>query len=100
MNVSPPLTRKELIERANAIAGITILQLANMMGKDVPESSIHTKGWLGNLLELSLGANAASAPEPDFINLGIELKSIPIDANGKPKESTYICVTQLNPIAF
>ena len=43
MNVSPPLTRKELIERANAIAGITILQLANMMGKGVPESSIHTK---------------------------------------------------------
>ena len=100
MNVSPPLTRKELIERANAIAGITILQLANMMGKNIPESSIHTKGWFGNLLELSLGANAANAPEPDFTSLGIELKSIPINTNGKPKESTYICVTQLNPIAL
>lgn len=100
MNIAPPLTRPELIGRAKNIAGLTIQQLANMMGKSVPQSSTHAKGWFGNLLELSLGANAASAPEPDFMNLGIELKSIPIGENGKPKESTYICVTQLDPVAL
>ncbi len=35
-----------------------------------------------------------------FINLGIELKTIPIAENGKPKESTYICVAQLEPAAL
>jgi len=100
MSVSPPLTRQELIGRAKGIAGLTIQQLANKMDIDVPLSTTHAKGWLGALLERTLGANAASAPEPDFVNLGIELKSIPIGDNGKPKESTYICVTQLDPVAL
>ena len=100
MSVSPPVSRSELLDRATSIAGLTIQQLANKMDVSIPESTTHAKGWFGNLLELSLGANAASAPEPDFVNLGIELKSIPIDDNGKPKESTYICVTQLDPVAL
>jgi len=100
MSVSPPVSRLELLDRAKSIAGLTIQQLANKMDVSIPESTTHAKGWFGNLLELSLGANAASAPEPDFVNLGIELKSIPIDDNDKPKESTYICVTQLDPVAL
>lgn len=100
MSVSPPVSRSELLDRATSIAGLTIQQLANKMDVSIPESTTHAKGWFGNLLELSLGANAASAPEPDFVNLGIELKSIPIDDNDKPKESTYICVTQLDPVAL
>lgn len=100
MSVSPPVSRLELLDRAKSIAGLTIQQLANKMDVSIPQSSTHAKGWFGNLLELSLGANAASAPQPDFMNLGIELKSIPIDDNGKPKESTYICVTQLDPVAL
>ena len=95
-----PSAGSELLDRATSIAGLTIQQLANKMDVSIPESTTHAKGWFGNLLELSLGANAASAPEPDFVNLGIELKSIPIDDNGKPKESTYICVTQLDPVAL
>jgi DNA mismatch repair protein MutH len=93
----PPVTKQQLLERAASLAGITIQQLANRMSMPVPDSMIRAKGWFGNLLELALGANAASAPEPDFVNLGIELKSIPIDANGNPKESTYICMAQLDP---
>ena len=100
MHLSPPDSRLELLERAKNIAGLTIQQLANRMAVPIPQSTTHAKGWFGNLLERSLGASAASAPEPDFVNLGIELKSIPIDGNGKPKESTYICVTQLDPIAL
>ncbi len=98
--IQAPANKQELMERANSLAGITIQQLANKMKVEVPESLIHAKGWFGNLLEQYLGAEAASSPKPDFINLGIELKTIPIDENGKPKESTYICVVQLDPVAL
>ncbi len=46
------------------------------------------KGWVGMLLELYLGAMAGSKPEQDFPELGIELKTIPVDAAGKPLETT------------
>lgn len=95
-----PVNTQELMNRANRLAGMTIHQLANEMQVDVPESLVHAKGWFGNLLEQYLGAEAASAPKPDFVKLGIELKTIPIDENGNPKESTYICVVQLDPKAL
>lgn len=100
MKVQPPVNKQELMERAERLAGITIQQLANEVEIKIPDSMTHAKGWIGSLLEQSLGASAASSPEPDFVNLGIELKSIPIDDNGKPKESTYICVVQLDPVAL
>jgi len=100
MNIQPPVSKQELMERAESLAGITIQQLANKMGLKVPEAMTHAKGWFGNVLEHSLGADASSSPKPDFVNLGIELKSIPIEKNGKPKESTYICVAQLDPSAL
>jgi DNA mismatch repair protein MutH len=100
MKTQAPENEQELMERTNNLAGLTIQQLANKMKTNVPESLIHAKGWFGNLLELYLGAEAASAPKPDFINLGIELKTIPVDENCKPKESTYICVVQLDPLAL
>ena len=97
MHASTPRTREELIERANSLTGMTIQQLANLMQVQTPDSLVHAKGWFGTLLEQYLGAEAASAAKPDFINLGIELKTLPIDEKGKPKESTYICVVQLDP---
>lgn len=93
-----PTSKEELMERADQLAGLTVQQLAYKMQVDVPESLVHAKGWFGILLEEYLGAEAASAAKPDFIQLGIELKTIPIDENGKPKESTYICVVQLDPV--
>ncbi|MBX9382113.1 DNA mismatch repair endonuclease MutH, partial [Serratia marcescens] len=53
------------------------------------------KGWVGMLLELYLGAMAGSKPEQDFPELGIELKTIPVDAAGKPLETTFVCVAPL-----
>ena len=47
------------------------------------------------LLELYLGAMAGSKPEQDFPELGIELKTIPVDAAGKPLETTFVCVAPL-----
>lgn len=100
MKISAPSSKQELMKRAEQLTGVTIQNLANNMHIDTPDSLIHAKGWLGNLLERYLGAEAASAPKPDFIKLGIELKTIPIDENGKPKESTYVCTVQLEPSAL
>jgi DNA mismatch repair protein MutH len=97
MKTSAPVDKIELMQRANSLAGITIQQLANKLQRDIPSSLVHAKGWFGTLLEDYLGAEAASAAKPDFIDLDIELKTLPIDNNGKPKESTYICVVQLDP---
>ncbi len=100
MNTSAPSNKQELMTRAKSLTGMTIQQLANKMQVHIPESLVHAKGWFGSLLEQYLGAESTSKPQPDFIGLGIELKTIPIDKNGKPKESTYICVVQLDPVAL
>lgn len=100
MKASAPVNKDELMRRANSLAGITIQQLASKLQRDIPDSLVHAKGWFGTLLEDFLGAEAASAAKPDFIDLDIELKTLPIDYNGKPKESTYICVVQLDPLSL
>jgi DNA mismatch repair protein MutH len=46
---------------------------------------------MGALVEKALGAEAGSASIPDFPGLGIELKTIPVDGAGTPRESTFVC---------
>jgi DNA mismatch repair protein MutH len=50
-------------------------------------------------METALGASAASRAEPDFPELGVELKTLPVDASGKPLESTFVCAIELARIA-
>ncbi len=90
--VTPPTTEAELLNRANALAGLSIAQITQASHGRVPETLLHDKGWIGQLLETVLGATAASLAEPDFQYLGIELKTIPINRQGIPRESTYVCV--------
>tara|TARA_R110000868_G_scaffold318028_1_gene578788 strand:- start:3718 stop:4368 length:651 start_codon:yes stop_codon:yes gene_type:complete len=89
MNI--PTTITELIQRANALTGLTLSDLATQQNYTLPENFQHHKGWVGQLLEQVLGASAGSKAEPDFPNLGVELKTIPLNAKGKPKESTFVC---------
>lgn len=90
-----PQSITELLERAKAIAGLSLQELAGQMHIELPKNARKEKGWTGQLLELALGASAGSKPVQDFPNLGVELKSLPIDASGRPLESTYVCMTQL-----
>jgi len=87
----PPQSITELLERAHKIQGLSLQQLAEEKGESTPKTLLRHKGWIGQLLEWHLGANAGSASEPDFINLGIELKTLPVNKNLLPKESTFIC---------
>lgn len=88
--MSPPTTEEELIERCNMLEGLSFGQLAMELGLIIPEHSNQRKGWVGQALELALGANANNKAVPDFQHLGIELKTLPIAKSGKPTESTFI----------
>ena len=91
----PPQSEQELLERAAAIAGRSVAELADALGTPVPADLRRHKGWLGQLLEAWLGADAGSHAEPDFRAIGVELKSLPVDARGLPQESTYVCTVPL-----
>lgn len=90
-----PQSEQELLARAHAMAGLTLAQLAAMAGLPVPRDLRRDKGWIGQLIEWQLGASAGSKPEQDFPDLGIELKTIPVDPQGKPLETTFVCVAPL-----
>lgn len=94
-----PSSERELFARAQAIAGRSLGWLAEQHGRDVPEDLRRAKGWVGQLVETALGATASTRPTPDFHELGVELKTIPIDRDGRPRESTYVCTAPLAEIA-
>jgi DNA mismatch repair protein MutH len=91
-----PVHEQELVGRADGLAGLTLAELAGALGVSPPGDLTHAKGWIGQVLEAALGATAASRPVPDFEALGVELKTLPIDANGRPRESTFVCTASLD----
>jgi DNA mismatch repair protein MutH len=91
----PPRSETELLERAQAMAGESIAALAEGQGVPVRTDSRRAKGWAGQLIEAYLGASAGSLSEPDFQLIGVELKTIPVNAGGVPRESTYVCTVPL-----
>ncbi|MBI5617305.1 MAG: DNA mismatch repair endonuclease MutH [Gammaproteobacteria bacterium] len=95
----PPASERELEQRANALAGRSLTEIARELGAPVPTDLRHAKGWMGELMELALGASAGSRPVPDFEGIGVELKTLPVDRRGQPRESTYVCVVPLTGTA-
>ncbi|MDO6507683.1 DNA mismatch repair endonuclease MutH [Colwellia sp. 4_MG-2023] len=93
MNI--PASEQELLERVHNLAGLTLAEVAYDAKIEIPVDLKRNKGWIGLLLEHVLGASASSKPEPDFPTLGIELKTLPINCQGKPLETTFVCVAPL-----
>ena len=91
----PPQSEEELLTRAQQLGGLTLSDLAIKFNKKIPQDIRHAKGWIGQLIETTLGATASSLAEPDFQLIGIELKTLPLTQTGKPKESTYVCTVPL-----
>ncbi len=90
-----PSSVQELLDNCRQLAGLSLADLAKQTRSSLPVSPVHAKGWVGQQAEKILGASAGSKAEPDFPNLGIELKTLPLNANGLPQESTYVCHIQL-----
>jgi len=95
----PPSSEKEVLLRAEAIAGLTLGELAHQLNVVVPENFKRQKGWSGQLIERALGASAGSKPIQDFPQLGIELKTLPLSYANLPLETTYVCYAPLTNVA-
>ena len=93
-----PESEAELLARCRALAGKTLGQVARELAVAVPPDQKRHKGWTGELAERCLGATASTRAEPDFQLLGVELKTVPIDRRGLPRESTYICTLTLSEL--
>ncbi|MFA5960287.1 MAG: DNA mismatch repair endonuclease MutH [Tatlockia sp.] len=91
---NPPLkplrNEEELLQRCHSIAGLSFAQLASSLQITIPTEPQKRKGFIGLAIELALGTTAGNQPVPDFCNLGIELKTIPLNEKGKPVESTFV----------
>ncbi len=93
--VIPPESEAVLLQRAMTLAGLPLGELAQAISLPIPRDLRRDKGWVGMLLERYLGASAGSKPERDFAEIGVELKTIPVNASGRPLETTFVCVAPL-----
>ncbi len=92
--ISPPKTEEELLARTESLIGKT---LAYVIHHNTLSKNIH-KGAIGQAFEHILGADAGNAAAPDFMSLGIELKTLPIGKNNQAKESTFVTAISLTQI--
>lgn len=97
--IEPPHTEDELRRRARMLAGWTLADLAAHTGTTLPVDQRRAKGLVGRLVEDALGATGANTDAPDFPALGVELKTIPVARDGRPRESTFVCTIDLRSIA-
>ncbi len=86
-----------LLKKAHSLYGLSLATLGNRLNISLPARLTGHKGLVGQMLEKALGATAGSKAIPDFPDLGIELKTIPVNARGVPSESTYVCKVPLVP---
>jgi DNA mismatch repair protein MutH len=87
-----------LLAHARALIGVELGELADTLGLPVPVGRVRTKGWSGQVIEHELGCAVGGGRGPDFAALGVELKTVPVDATLAPRESTAVC--QIDPIAI
>lgn len=92
---SPPRDLDELRARATALTGRPLAELAAALSMPASGPMRRRKGKAGQLIERALGASAGSRPTPDFAALGVELKTVPVDARGRALESTFVCSLNL-----
>ena len=95
--LDPPKDMEQLLQRLNAIMGRSVNELAVLAGVYMPEQSRQSRGYSGQIIELFLGADASNQSLPDFVDLGIELKTIPVSSDFTARETTFISAATINP---
>ena len=91
---TPPRSESELLARAHALHRTAVGARAARLGLRAEATGVHTKGKVGDLVERALGATGGG-PTWDFPELRVELKTVPVDARGAPRESTFVCAVSL-----
>jgi len=94
--LAPPRNETELFARACALSGRSVDALAEDLGVPATFDGARAKGKVGTLVERALGATGGSAATWDFPALRVELKTIPVEAGGLPRESTFVCSVSLS----
>jgi DNA mismatch repair protein MutH len=96
--VIPPTAelRSQLFERAQRLEGMRVRELASELMRPCPGGGVRTKGRVGELVEIALGASGGSRRAVDFPESGVELKTIPVSEEQKPFESTFVCAVNLD----
>lgn len=94
--MEPPADEAELIARARALGGRTVVEVAEQLAIELPPDPARAKGFVGQLTERALGGACSSRAEPDFAGLGIELKTLPVDGRGRVRESTFVCTAPVS----
>jgi DNA mismatch repair protein MutH len=82
---------REILALARSLGGRTLGEVARFVGRALPRDPARHKGAAGTLIERALGADGGSRHGPDFAALGIEVKTLPVDARGRAVESTFVC---------
>lgn len=90
-----PTSEEDLLARANRLSGRTLGEIAGAIDEEVPPDLRRDKGWVGRLIERCLGADAGNRAAPDFVELDVELKTLPVDSTGSPLETTYVTTVEL-----
>lgn len=93
--IPPPESVDALMRRARALEGRTLADVLADLGLYASQDPLRTKGSAGETIERALGANGGPTRVHDFPELGVELKTIPVTADGAPLESTYVCTLSL-----
>lgn len=88
-------SEQELLNYARTLAGLTLAQVANQLAVSIPAHIHQAKGWVGQLIERFLGCRSGNLAQPDFPELAIELKTLPLNAHGQPRETTYVTTIPL-----
>lgn len=78
-----------LLRLARGFAGRTLGELARELSLPLPAAPARAKGFAGRLMERALGVRESAERATDFPSC--ELKTLPIDARGRPRESTFVC---------
>lgn len=88
----------QLLSHARALIGVELAELAERLDVPIPVGAVRTKGWAGQVIERELGVEGGGIRGPDFEDLQIELKTVPVGPDLAPRESTAVC--QIDPIAI
>ena len=92
---SLPLNYDELYQRLDNLLGMSVSSLAQILNIKLDSNNTKIKGYLGQMLEIYLGADGNNKADVDFSNLDLELKTVSTDENLNPLESPFICSFKL-----
>lgn len=92
-------TFRDLSNRLDEVVGVPFSELRDFYSKKWQGRPSSNKGFGGNLVDAILGADAGNEPAPDVSSLGIEIKTIPIEAGPSVQWPTKVTAMNYADVA-